>query len=229
MATGAPDWQGLQWKTESVQRPNLLFPSGKVIFWDDFESPTQKYVSGGSVGSTATISTEYSAKGTNSLKLVTDDDTGDIATATYYFGLPASKKLGVELNFTLSEANLSSVQFTLYRFTGTVLKASWIRYVFADTNWVYFNDAGGFTAIPGGTQVLLNKDECFHRLKIVTDFDKETYTRFKCNDLTIDMSSIGIRSTANATAPHARFIITASTSADAAATCYIDNVAITEE
>ena len=102
MPIGAPDWQGLRWKVEATLRPNLVYPSGKIILHDDFESPTLKWNVSGTTNWEANITTTEAFKGSTSLRMLTGSGATYNVEATRYIGVPVSNRLGVQFSYVNS-------------------------------------------------------------------------------------------------------------------------------
>ncbi|KKN23855.1 hypothetical protein LCGC14_0900850, partial [marine sediment metagenome] len=109
MAIGAPDWQGLKWKTETTNRPRQIWPSGKVVWSYDFETPWAGInVSAGTI--TYEIIAGYGNSGGNSLRLTSSAVAGTTGTVYRHFGPVALGKYGLEATFA-TDPNLRNTIF----------------------------------------------------------------------------------------------------------------------
>ena len=229
MTTGAPDWQGLRWKTEVVPRPNLMFPSGKVYFFEDFSNPPFRGAKTGDAGYSVELNTDESTRGGASLKIITDNDADDSIAVNFSFGRPTTEKIGSEMRFSIDSTNVKHVILGLYANTGTEQIYTRVKYIVADSKWQYLKSTGGYVDMPGGSQALGTQARRFSTAKIIVDTAKQEYVAFKCNELSVDLRGISTQVFAPATNSFAAVDFHVETRVVGFATAYLDYVAVTEE
>lgn len=229
MATGAPDWQGLRWKVESVVRPNLTYPSGKIIVYDDFESPLSKWIGSGATAYEVSLNTSKAFRGTASLELTTGTGAGFFADASRYFGLPSTSKVGFQFVWHMPGADAEYMTQSLDFYDGTTLHQASVRYDFANTKWQYRDTASVWQDISGATQDLAIAGNPWHFTKVTVDFAEDTFLRLYSNASSWDLSSISLRTTASSNSEEMAVAIRFDALGSSQRKLYIDEVAITEE
>jgi len=229
MATGAPDWQGLQWKVETTQRDSLLYPTGKQMFSDSFTEPPLDWIATGVGTETINLTTEHYYSGNASVKLQTENAANKTAMILRYIGTPLSKKIGMELTWSMY-VPLGYLEFGFTYSTATREKTCKVKYVIADEKWQYLNKDDGMTDIENGNQPLLCTGGVWNKAKLIIDGDASKYVSFYSNDVLFNLRDIPIR---DVESPGYNYFIPRITVGSAAVAApvagYIDNVTILEE
>lgn len=216
-------------KTEVVLRPNLLFPSGKLLLYDDFESPVIKWVTGGVGAETVELSTTNAFGGSSSMKLKPGGTSGNNAYITQYLEFPRSKKVGFECKLMLGSGSDFTFDLALRYGTGTKSYVARIKYVVNDDVWVYLDSDGNYSTIPSSAQVFSGSFKNWQHIKMVVDFNTGKYVSFQSNDLLIDMKNLEMSTTDVVVPAHFYSWLMIETQANVSPTTYIDDVVITEE
>jgi len=229
MARGQPDYQGVLKKTEVVLSPSHLFPTGRVIVCDNFDSPSIRFAAS-YVGSGSTnLSTSIPFKDYNCLEMKTGSSSSNISYASWSLGAPKSLKVGCEISFALASTSSTLLIMWLRRYDGTTQYQAYIYYSQASEGWYYKNSDGDIAAITGGSMALAASAGIYHRMKLIVDYSAGTFISLQVNETLIDMSSISLYSAASASDPYSKFDIAVQTAAASAKTVKIGNVLITEE
>lgn len=199
---------------------------GKTIFYDDMEGLIKWAGTGASKDNTGAFN------GSNCLKVNKAAGVGTEAQGYRTFPLPPSKKVGLSCVWgcaDFSKINSTGIQFWLDANVppnlSTVAK---IKYDPNTKLWYYIDDAGNFQTIEGH-DTLLQYDVAWHSLKLIVDFLSKKYVSLQVDDEVFDLVDFGFVSLAIATTKKA--LVTFDVNADAAnvATCYFDDVLLTEE
>ena len=229
MATGAPDWQGLQWKVEATNRPTQLYPSGRVMLADDFSEPNVSWQITGAGGTTATLVTTPTYTPPNALKIVNGGAVGVEAYARKWIGVPRTDKIGVELAYSKITAQDITLRIRCTVYDGTNSHRATVQHSTSTGYWEYYNSAGGYTKVPGSDEKLYLDDDTFHRVKLVFDTSIDEYVALFSNQHFYDMTGTNMYTTASAINEIAVVAIGSVPLAAGAKTLYVDNVTITEE
>ncbi len=229
MATGAPDWQGLQWKVEATQRPSLIYPSGKIIFYDDFESANFKWTKVGHANSETELSTVVAFAGTASMKLKTPAIAGATAVARTLVALPPSNKVGIEekINFRSSPGTENFV-IQMIHYTGTIRHTVTAKIDLTANTLSVINSLGEYQIVESGISISRGV-RIFHSFKLIVDFAKDVYVTVFLDETAYDLSEISIQTAADATAENIRVQNAITNVVALAATYYVDDVVLTEE
>ena len=228
MATGAPDWQGLRWKTEAVNRPNIMYPGGRQIMYDGFDESTLHWKMGGTAGQTGVVSTDQALKGEASMKITTPLGPTANVSAAKYLGLPPTTKIGFQCAFYVGVPNVTDFRFTLDYYAGTKDANAIVLYDYANKKWRYWTSAGAFADIPGGLQDLTEDSAPWQFMKLAVDFGADKYMYLRVNDTVFNLSALSLKTTVE---DHAKMLstIVRFQSANAVRSMYIDEVMITDE
>jgi len=229
MATGAPDWQGLNWKVEATLRPDLIYQSGKVLMHEDFESPIFKWTTTGTSGGIATLTTSKSRSGSTSAKLSTGNANDSYGTLEREISIPASKKAGVQFVFTAPPGTMKYFIVELSYFDATDYWYAIVRYVTSTHKWQHYGFGADWADIPGMAVFLAAQSSMWFMAKLSLDFNRLKFINFRVNDRYANMSTVPIRDIGivNYEALHLTFKAIANSIN--IATIYIDDVFITEE
>ncbi len=228
MAIGAPDWQGLQWKTEVTVRPNQVWPTGKVVWQDIFDSPVHGFyedLNGGAV----ILDTNYFFSRPTSLRLSTDNDNTNTTSIEKYFGPVATQKYGIEFALSISSAVLGEFTTEIRFWDGINLNTAGIKYILADNQWQYYDATGNY--IDAGLASLdIEEDQDFwHRMKFTANFGTNKYIRLYFDDLEHDLTGLSFQETAQASGPLASVRFRIKPRLNSTQSVHLDNIVVTEE
>lgn len=230
MATGAPDWQGLRWKTEILQRNSILFPSGRIIFQDGFDSPTMSWRTGGVGTETVGIAAGNTFAGDGAAFLITDTNINDTAFIQKEFAIPPTKKLGVQFAFNFDINNDSRLEIKFEFDDGTDEYTAKIRLAAVANTIEVWNSGGAYETISSNAKLFDAVDTRYNILKLVVDFDATKYVYLLLNDDRFDLSSYSVENAAGVIVRNAMLTITAETTAGGSSTTiYVDELMVTEE
>ncbi len=229
-----PDWSPE--KMEVSQRPNLLFPSGRSIFTDDFESPVIRWQDGSGSSSSIGLTTVYAREGNACLSLAAGAGgyPAESASATIELGLPTSKKIGIEFFFAMVNANVSYFEIDVARYEETTAASASIQWktgtFAADRNWEYYNwGTATYDDLPGGRQNLNFGAYSWHQFKLILDFDANKYVSLNCDDLELDLSALTLQTSSGDYSEYVVLDFYAFGTVANAGTVLIDQFSITEE
>ena len=229
MPTGAPDWQGLRWKTETTIRPNLIHPTGKLFFVDLFDSAAMNWTKQEVAGATVIKQTTTSFAGDSAIRINIAGVAGSLGGISKYFGLPITKKIGLEARFTVPNIPDGILYFKLDYYDGTNVHGARFLWYDAGDKWTYIDKDGGIIDITDGSQDFFRSENCWQQIKMVADFDTGMYERLSVNDKTWDLSTVPVYTTASATKPSLEANIALYTVGGVVRTMYVDHVVLTEE
>lgn len=225
----APDWETTTNKTEITSRPNLIYPSGKVIFIDNFEAAAFMWGIGVADGGSGGLVGGMAFTEDMSVKLQTTGAVGSTAKMDKRIALPPSKKIGLECWYAFYAPTGGNIEFSVTYYDGTdALKAS-VKYNPAENNWTYYDSDGGDTVILGSTQKLYKATLCYHHMKLIADFSKGEYVRLYSNQNTWDLSGFAVNTTTPETEEHLYLEIQNAGTGVGTVLAFIDNVVVTEE
>jgi len=223
----------------NIDRLNMWKPTGKVIFFDDFEegAVTDRYVSSGTTAFDSSVNIE----GSQSCKLTTGGTGGDAASITLFLGKVVTSNIwavSVKWCGGYAYTNIRGMEVTINYYTGAVKRTYGIKWIgetaTVDTKaWYYWNGSGAYAAITGGSQSIYThaSNWCFHHLKFSVDLSSDLwYKKLYADDLDINLealSYVGQTAADTSTAPHLEFMIQATTEGDAALPVYLDDLIIT--
>ena len=206
---------------------NTFDRRGNVVWMDDFEAATLKWVSTtiGGLGSGA-LSTDTARNGASCFKMVTDNVTGRGWQILKRLPIPESGRLGIE--FSMSSAVDKwriSVDFVLYTLAGTI-RASYTWDEDSDRLWI-IPSSGVSTDI--FTDAEHTQDiHLFNTMKLVVDIDNLKFVRALWNDVEIDLSNYALRQTGYTAAYFLGVNINVHARENVAKTVYVDDVIITQ-
>ena len=199
----------------------------EVLMFDDFEA-LLKWTQG---AATVAISNTVAFGGSQSLHLTALN--GATAIAHRSFSLPKSRKIEFSCHWGIDlMANLDTVNFGLYYYTGTVLHAATIVYNPTSLTWEFLNTAGTYTDIPTARNVLYHNLDAvggaWHTAKLKADFTNFRYISLEANEFELNMSGYPVYQVASAEERHCLVVLMVN--AGLAVNCegWFDNVLVRE-
>ena len=200
---------------------------GNVMWLDEFEDGINKWNTGGNgLGNAVTISAAASMTKASSAKMVTGS-TGTFNAQMYvYRALPVLGKIGHELSFTFDN-DMTEIDINLNIRSGLVIYTAGLKLDHA-------NDRIQYLDLNGVYQDLLTAINWQHAtynfatLKLVADFANNTYERLIFRDTETDMSAYALRNALAANEQRWEYFINCTGTNGNNATCYVDNVIITQ-
>ena len=229
METGAPDWTGLNWKVETTSRFNLLYPGGKILFKDDFESGVFSWESGGVGTETVGLTTSKPFSGAAAAQLKTGNVINDTAFMERNMGYVAGGKMGLQFAYTARCDDDFSIEIQVYFWEGTKVYYGRIKREWADSEWYYYDSTGEWAVLPGATQYLYYDASCYNRIKVVFDFTKGTYFTLYSNNEKYDMSNLAMNPWFGGTSEYLYVKLLVTTKSANNAYFVIDDLMVTEE
>lgn len=216
-------------KTEVVQRPNLIYPSGDIMVFDDFESPTLKGWVDGTPGYAAALSTAKAFNGTGSMSLTAGTTAPYYSGLSKFYGMPPSKKQGIQFAWNSSTTALEYVYIHTYGWTITHSYNAKVRYDYVNGKWQYATAIDTWADVPNATQALAVTAHDWHFIKLVVDYSTGKFVRLYSDADSWDMSAISMYD-GGGTASKRLFLLIRNYSQDnTQPVLYIDDLAITEE
>jgi len=229
MTSGSPDWAGLRWKVEVVQRPNLMYPSGKIILYDDFETATSTWGLIAAGGGTAELSTAAAYSGQGSVHLIPSNNGTSYASMGRDGGMPLSNKVGIQFAWCSDTDQLSLMRVIV---TGWTIVYHWVgevRYDHVNGKWQYYDSSGSWEDVPNGTQAQTAAGTTWHMMKLIVDYSTGKYVRLYSDADSWDLSDISMRDIGATTAKEITAAIGFLSVGTPSPVIYVDDVAITEE
>lgn len=201
MVRGAEDYFGLRAKIEATIRPTLIYSTGRVIMFDTFSDPVQKWTSYSDASTQETITTAAAFSDGGCLRLDTTSGSKSSAAVAYYLGLTPVKKVGVQCEWCAKDENFWRLTWYLKQYDGTLLWDYDIRYLPVENKWMYRSSLGVWTDIPGSSQELYCNPSVWHHFKMIIDLVNHKILTLFSDDLIIDMSDLSFRSTSSEVEP----------------------------
>lgn len=200
---------------------------GEVIFMDDFEASTLKWVTGGTGTGHAEVRSNASSKGGNySMKLVTGNLFENRAYIQHYGHQPVMKKLGFEFSFALG-SNLWFVFNSVYIYDGTYKYTVRLSYSpYYDKLYVIDEEGTGREIATG--LALKEHNHLYHTWKQTYDLETEKYVRCYLDHVDYDISEYSFQKTEDNSPAHLLVEIEILTATDANNYTHFDNIIITQ-
>jgi len=214
------------------------YRTGVPFFIDDFENYhsviTERWYKAGAAGSTIALATDYPETGKYCAKLTTDTGASDICNCRILIGtLRPQYKFGVEIGFQtdMTATNLESLTIDFANYDKANMHNGSIRFLGeANLKWQYRDSTNTFTDITNGDHDLyVGTTICWHKIKLVVDFERDEYVKMYCDEKEFDLSGLGLYVVADTTNGPYLFLSVdlANAVATAARTARIDNVVVT--
>lgn len=229
MARGYPDYRGVSIVAEVRERSNILFPSGVAVRTDDFDSVRVHYTAVVAGGGAVHHSIATSFSGEACCRLYTGVGPGAWASARYYIGDVTGSQLGVEFAFQCIHDEDLFFEVSVSRYDGANRSIGRVRYYIDEQRWEYYNAAGGYSILPGGSMNLYFGSFYWHIIKLKINTSTGYYNQLLIDNHVINMSTLPLNVAANATAERVEVYVRIETEAAAGKIMYIDNVSITRE
>jgi len=212
-------------------------PTGKVLFQDDMESliadASNHYRGIFGVGGAVERANDRSFHGQYALKLTTSALATATATAIAYLCLPNYQtRIGLELKFIsdAEEPNLEYIRFALVRYDGEYHHEANFIYYGVLREWRRFDR--GAIEVPVFDQWLnvSATEPSWNGMKMIVDFEKDTYDTFICNEKSIDLKGEPLYVTPETTIPPELVIyMEIMTKTDTSISMWVDDLILTDE
>ena len=222
-----PDWSAE--KTEVVIRTNLLYPSGRIIYSDDFSSPVVAWSLSGDLGYSAGLTTTYTFTPPSAMKLTTPATATKRARMIKIFGLATTKIIGIQTAFNLDGGGTNQLVFSMNRRATGIYWTGTITYDAVNEKWIYVDVDGNEQDVSGGSQNLSRGTGIYHFFKAIFDFEDGEYVGFYSDDTFYSMKGISLRKEVAGGSEQMTTAINLIATTNAAENVWIDNVTITEE
>lgn len=218
---------GLSELAVRINAPSMMYDRrGDVIFWNSFESPTDKFYTG---GSDVVRSMDTSRRGNFSLKCTTGTSQNDAAGAHYYLtDFHSDTTIGVQTSFASEDTDYDMIIYVEY-YSGTTLYSGKLRYVYS-TGELHYWAAAGWVVFASAANQYNKALKNWVTIKLVVDLDKQKYVRALAFGSEYDLSAHDMVVSADTTAKHL-YVCPSFRKLDVAATArigYLDDVIITE-
>lgn len=225
--------------------PNLplspLKRTGRVFFYDDFESGAQlAWLFGGGAGGSVARTTTYVGtqffRGQAGLSVITAASANALALAVKRFGIPPQGKTRMSLEFWFRspnvDAHLAQLYFNPTLYDGVNRYEAEVAYIVATTNWnISLVNVGSYTAI--GTQAFNGtNNDVWNWLRYTWDWSTNKRISIQCNEKLFLMAptDTGMVATADTTNPQIYLQIGVKADASgSAASLYLDDISLAVE
>lgn len=214
-------------KTEVVSRPNLIYPSGRILAYDNFESPVLGWVKPGA--GTLALDSSNSFNGSASMKITTPASANAYEGAAKRFGRTPTNKIGIQALYQITQSEMKSFDIVVDSYNGAIFSQKRVRYVSSSGKWQYLNSANSYTDITGGSQSIGFYEGFWHNVKLIVDLNTGEYVGLFSNDVFFDLVGLSGYDSADSTGSRVSVEFEVRTSTTTAVDMSIDNVAITEE
>lgn len=195
MSSGYPDWETRFIKSEISIKPNLLFKTGTVIYYDIFDSPSLAWNTGGVGSEEIYLKTVYTFSPSACIYMGSGQSVNDTAYIQKVMGITETEKIGVE--FAVNEESghgYFTVEVDYY--DGTIHYSSGIRYVATNYHWQYKNSVGNFTDLINPEKYIYSADYGYHIVKLIANFDTGKYIKLNVDEQEWDLSSYSMQTSA---------------------------------
>ena len=224
---GNPSYMGAAELAARLGSVDIFDRRGEVVFLDNFDSPTLKWETGGTVTNLEVVrSIESALHGDYSVKLTTGDETLDTARIKKYHYLPVLKRIGMEYSFALG-SGLAAVISSFGFYTKTTYYTPNVWYDVTYDKLSLEDAIEGTVDIATGI-VLRENDQTYHTWKVVVDLDTEKYVRILLNDEEHDVSDYSLPKTTGSYTPHMFLYIYAINKTAGNHYIYVDNAIFTQ-
>lgn len=160
---------------------------GNVVWYDDFESTTLKWITSmDGAGAAVALSSAAARNGASSVKLTGGSDDSRFAAITKHVQLPVFKKVGIEASFTLDE-NVDYLQMSLATVKLGIYTKAIVRVSQTDSKVYFYNSSEAMESIITGLS-LRNFVDLFYTVKLVVDWENLKYARIMFENQEVDLS-----------------------------------------
>lgn len=213
------------------------WPTGKILGQDDMEAliadATNHYKQ---TFGTIARSSEKAFHGQYSLKLTTGNVAGNTGGAGNYISIPRYGRVGLELKWlTNASDDLRNMRAFIVWYDGVNAHHCDIRYYNYIANvenkkWQYLNSLNALTNIFNQKVYLAPTEPAWNGIKLIADFEKDTYDSFYSNDLSRDMKGIPLYvAPSTVTSPLLGIYLQVTTDENKAISMWFDDVILTDE
>lgn len=175
---------------------------GEVVFMDDFEGSTFKWIEGGTgTGNSVARSNDIARSGDFSIKMIAGDAVDNYSDIRIQLMLPTQSRLGFEFSF-LMKTDIKYIEARLFLYTGTVRQTAYVRYDPQNNKLQYQDNALAWQDIATDVDVYEGSNVLFNTMKLVIDYDAIEYLRLFFNNTEYDLSDIAMYSTGSSIQYH---------------------------
>jgi hypothetical protein len=200
---------------------------GDVVWMDDFESGLRCWTVGGDgTGNTVDLSMGPARSGLLSARMVSGSNPGGYAQLQATITAPSFSPVGVEISFSLPFA----IDYAIFRasiYSGSQRWQYALKYDYTNDLLQYANDAGGWTTIGVGLNLLVSS-KVWHTIKLVCDIGIGNYVRAFCDSAGYSLAGIAPSVVASTIAPRIEVLVLLYGRTGSNDAAYIDNVIITQ-
>ncbi len=227
MTEDTPDWHQRQYKQEVALRPSQLFPTGKVLWYGDFENEWAGFNISSGTGTYTGIS-GYSDQGQGSFRLTTGAVIDTELRVYKYFSGVGKGHYGYEMTFA-TETGMSKFEIRLMTIRNNVRYEARIDIIPSLNEVKYYDSGGNWQDVPGIDRFIDLDATVWQRMKFTMDTEKATYGMFFLANYEIDLSAYALKQSVAGVLERSRFEIAVAPAAALSYRCWIDNIIITDE
>lgn len=206
--------------------PSTIDRRGNILWMDDFEGVSAKWESDFSTGGSAGLNAEYSYSGSQSYKLVTDNNDTDYSKIYKEFPHPVTASLGCEFMARMPTSKYY-LSLYLYAWDGSIYYTASFDYQL-DANEIRIMDDPVTRSTLADSGLALRTYELWMYFKLVVDWTNKKYVRLIAGNKEFDLSSYPIPNAPNYDDPKLRVMIYTHTAENASKTTYIDDFILTQ-
>ena len=200
---------------------------GNIFWYDDFEGSSQKWYSGFIGAGTASLNATRSWRGSQSMKMTSGATSGNAALIRKAFYNPSDANIGLEFK-VLTDAADSEIKVYLYGYYGTKAYYGAISYSYGDKTLDY-SKGTTLSWVELETDIYLDiLRETWLPIKMVIDGNTAKWKRIIVGDTEYNLSGIDLVAQAPSAERHSFVVFYIFNTDNAAKTCYIDDVIITQ-
>jgi hypothetical protein len=203
---------------------------GEIIFQDDFENSTNKWVAGYVYPASCAISTHASLKKASSMELITRPILNDSVGVVHSEIHSALSRFGYEANFTI---NSQKGQYSMQLLASDGVNG--YKYVFmynrATKEYSYWNSSGAYTVFASDKVMAPSSDVygyTFNKVKLVADLITKKYARIIVNNESFEIPEVPCETLALLGFPYVSVNFASKATDASAITSYLGGVIITQ-
>lgn len=201
---------------------------GDVVDFDNFEEPVIRWLAGYSVAAgSVQLDSTYAKSGSQTLKIVTGAGASATEVVTTLLSVLASKRLGIEISFKSLSSNVN-LHFWIYYYDGIhyygaelkidrVLLKIYLKIAAIPETWAEVVDLTTFNA------------DIWYTIKLVMDFNINTYVRLMFSDKEYDVSAYNLLSGNAVISPYVYIGMTIKNRVASSGSVWIDDFILTQE
>lgn len=200
---------------------------GTIVYTDDFEGPTLKWVQVTAAGGTSLLDSTHPLSGAQCVILTVTPAAGSLAGLSREIGVVPSQRLGFEASFCNPSSN-TSLYIEIAYWDGTDFLRGQLRANFNANTLAVWTGAGVWTVV-AAIAPFYTAGYTYNPFKLVVDFSTGYYVRGMLGGNWYDLSAYSLVIGVGAGAPRLQQNIHFERQAGIGGSLYVDNCLFTQE